>query len=160
MKYRRLTQEELQELEGQFVRFLASNTVTADDWVKIKKEDLTKAEKLIEMFSDIVFQQTLEKVGFLQRKSKNEIQIFACLPDKLKLRGLRIQGKSNLDFTQQQDPTTMMQLLQASGAELQIYRAEKPYNKTREQELFEMMEQGCLISKGEMYKVLDDLGKK
>lgn len=160
MKYRRLRPDELQELEQEFIRFLASNTVTAPDWVQIKAKEPEKAEKLIDMFSDIVFQQTLEKVGFLQRRSRNELQTFLCLPDKIKLRGLRIQGESSLDFTQQTPPAQMMQELQASGAELQIYRAEKAYAKTRELELFEMLEQGCLISKGEMYKLLEDLAKE
>ena len=51
----------------------------------------------------------------------------------------------------------MIQQLQSSAAELQIYRAEKAYAKSREQELFDMMENGCLISKGEMYQLLDAL---
>lgn len=157
MKYRRLRQEELAELEGEFVRFLASNTVTADDWQKLKTEEVEKAEKLIEMFSDLVFEQTLKKIGFLQRRSKTELQTFACLPDKIMLRGLRLQGDSSLDFTRNEAPEEMMQQLQNSGAELQVYRAEKAYIKTREAELFEMMEQGCLISKGDMYQVLDKL---
>lgn len=157
MKYRRLRADELAELEGEFVRFLASNTVTAEDWQKLKAEEVEKAEKLIDMFSDIVFEQTLKKIGFLQRRSKTELQTFACLPDKIMLRGLRLQGESSLDFTRNQAPEEMMAQLRTSEAQLQIYRAEKPYSKNREQELFEMMEQGCLISKGEMYQVLDQL---
>ena len=37
MKYRRLTNEELAELEKEFVRFLVSNTVTSEDWEKINE---------------------------------------------------------------------------------------------------------------------------
>ncbi len=36
MKYRRLDKEELEELEQEFIKFLAVNTVTADDWAKIQ----------------------------------------------------------------------------------------------------------------------------
>ncbi len=157
MKYRRLNSQELQELEAQFIRFLASNTVTAEDWKKLKETDLPKAEKLIVLFSDIVFQQTLEKINFLEHRTPNELQIFSCLPDQIKLRGLRVEGQSDIDFTRNDSPEQMMQQLQTSNAELQIYRAEKTYKKTREMELFEMMEQGCRISKGDMYKVLDQL---
>jgi len=157
MKYRRLTPEELQELEPQFIRFLASNTVTADDWEKLKQTDLPKTEKLIELFSDIVFQQTLEKVKFLEHRSPKEIQIFSCLPDLIKLRGLRIEGKTDIDFTRNDPPAQMMQQLQASNAELQIYKAKKSYSKTREMELFDMMEHGCRISQGDMFAVLDQL---
>ncbi len=157
MKYRRLNQEELTELEPQFIRFLASNTVTAEDWKKLKENDLPKAEELIVLFSDIVFQQTLEKVNFLEHRSPKELQIFSCLPELIKLRGLRIEGESTVDFTRNDPPDQMMQQLQASNAELQIFQAEKTYNKTREMELFEMMEQGCRISQGEMFSVLEQL---
>ena len=32
MKFRRLTLAELQELESEFIQFLAANTVTGPDW--------------------------------------------------------------------------------------------------------------------------------
>ena len=59
MKFRRLTNEELQELEKEFVQFLVSNTVTADDWEKIKEDNPERAEGLIEIFSDIVFEKVI-----------------------------------------------------------------------------------------------------
>lgn len=157
MKYRRLDNSELQDLEPQFIRFLASNTVTADDWTKLKSEDLEKAEKLIEMFSDIVFQQTLEKVEFLERRTPVELQIFSCEPEQIKLRGLRILGETSIDFTLNEGPEEMIKKLKQSDAELQIYRAQKKYNKLREQELFEMLEQGCRITQGDLYQTLDQL---
>ena len=39
-KYRLLTLEELGELRPEFVRFLASQSITADDWQKMKLESL------------------------------------------------------------------------------------------------------------------------
>ena len=157
MKYRRLRHDELHELEPEFIRFLASNTVTADEWEKVKTNQPEQAEKLIELFSDIVFQKTLENIKYLQRRSRTELQTFFCESDKIHLRGLRIEGQSAIDFTKNQSPQEMIQQLQSSAAELQIYRAEKAYAKSREQELFDMMENGCLISKGEMYQLLDAL---
>ncbi len=157
MKYRRLRSDELSELEAQFVRFLASNTVTADDWQKLKVENVEKAEQMIDLFSDLVFEQTIEKIEYLQRRSPRELQCFQCLPDKILLRGLRIEGESALDFTRNDPPAQMIQQLAQSGAELQLYRAEKAYQPSRDRELFTMLEQGSRISQGEMYKMLDGL---
>ena len=70
MDFRRLTNNELEELKTEFVRFLVSNTVTGDDWEKIKKENPERAEGLIEIFSDIVFKKIISKVEYLEMKKQ------------------------------------------------------------------------------------------
>ena len=55
MKYRRLNEAELKDLEQDFIRFLASNQVTADDWKKLKDSKSDQADGLIGLFSDQVF---------------------------------------------------------------------------------------------------------
>lgn len=157
MKFRRLDAEELAEVEKEFINFLVANTITGDDWVKIKEETPEKAENLIELFSDIVFEKILKKVEFMEFKSKHDLKTFHCLPDKIQLLGLVVDGASDLDFSQNMAPEQMMTILQSSGAQLKLYQAEKPYKKEREVELFEMMESGCLISKGELYQILQGL---
>ncbi len=157
MKYRRLTNQELKEIETAFVRFLASNSVTADDWVKIKTTDTQKAENLIALFSDIVFDSTLEKVEYLEFKTKNDIKLFHCLKDKMVLRGMFIEGESLVDFTKDQTAEEIMRSIQSCGASVKIFKAEKEYKKERKRELFEMMEGGCLISNGMLFKTLEGL---
>lgn len=158
MKYRRLDSEELQELEAEFIRFLASNSITGPDWEKLKTADKKKADGLIDVFSDLVFEKILKKVAFLEIKTPSDIKTFQCLEDKIKLLGLQVKGDSELDFTQNLDPKQMLSLLQLSGAKLQLYSAEKAYkNGDRALEIFNMMEGGCLISQGEIYKVLENM---
>ena len=76
MKYRRLRQDELESLEKEFVRFLASNQVTAEDWEKLKAGALEKAEKLIEIFSDIVFEKILSDVEYMEFQTPRDIKTF------------------------------------------------------------------------------------
>ncbi|MGZ4035866.1 MAG: DUF6495 family protein, partial [Bacteroidia bacterium] len=52
MKYKRLTREELQALEPEFIHFLAAAQVTGKDWEKMKENKLEVAEELIDAFSD------------------------------------------------------------------------------------------------------------
>lgn len=156
MKYRRLDADELAELEQEFIQFLAANTITGSEWEKIKQETPAKAEQLIELFSDLVFDKTLSNIRYLEFKTSRDIKTFHCLPDKMILNGLRILGDTSLDFTQESDPQQMLQLLQLSGARLQLYTAEKTYTASREQELFELMEKGALISRdGALFKALE-----
>ncbi len=76
MKYRRLSTDELQELEKEFVHFLVSNGIAADDWVKLKEEENDKAEALIDTFSDVVMEKVLGKVDFLEKREKSSVLFF------------------------------------------------------------------------------------
>ena len=160
MTYRRLTNDELSELETAFARFLAVNGIPADDWVKIKANDYKRTEELIESFSDVVFHDTLTKIAYLELKTKNEIRIFHCLPEKIVLRGLLVDGNTPLDFTQNEEPNIMLSKMQQFGAKLSMYLTEKEYHQSnREAELFTMMESGCLISDGALFGLLESLEK-
>ncbi len=159
MTYRRLRPDELTQLQTAFIRFLALNGIPADDWEKIKKTDINRMNQLLDTFSDAVTHETLTKVKYLTFKSKRELRAFHCQPDKIVLRGLVISGDTAPDFTQQADMATMIAALQASsGVSLHTYVTEKEYAKTRELELFDMMESGCLIGDGALFDLLRSLG--
>ncbi len=158
MKYRRLHNEELKELEKDFVKFLAANHITADDWVKLKKNDPDKVEELIGMYSDIVYDKALTKLEYLEFKTPHDIKTFHCQADKMVLIGIAVSPNAGVDFTKDLSSQDMMKILKESSQEIQIYTAEKDYNDNREKELFQMMESGCLISKdGYLFKTLVQL---
>ena len=161
MKYRRLTNDELAELENEFIRFLASNTITSQDWVKLKTETPTKAEELIEVFSDIVFEKILGKVAYMEHRETQDLRLFHCLEDKMILLGLRVAPNVGIDFTQKQTAEEMLsKFRQAPKGALKMYRAEKVYKPNRTAELFKMLENGCLISKGVLFKTLANLNSR
>jgi len=155
MKYRRLSNEELKELEKDFVKFLAANHITADDWVKLKKNDQDKVEELIGVYSDIVYDKALTKLEYLEFKTPHDIKTFHCQSEKMVLMGIAVSPTAGVDFTKDLSAQSMMDILKKNSQEIQIYTAEKAYNDNRETELFQMMESGCLISKdGYLFKTL------
>ena len=160
MRYRRLTNEELQELETEFVRFLASNTVTGDDWENIKKENPDKAENLIGMFSDIVFEKTIAKVEYLEHRSPSDLKVFHCKDDIIEMVGITVEGKSDIDFSKEVDSDKMLHQLHTSQASLKLMAANKKYKKTKELEIFDMMQWGCLISDGNLFNLLNSMKPK
>jgi hypothetical protein len=158
MKYRKLTIEELVGLEKDFIKFLAANGIPGPDWEKIKAEDPEKADQLIELFSDIIFDKTLEQIEYLEFKSPKDIKTFHCQPDKIIMNGIMIEGEAPIDFTQSQDPQEMSELLAGGGGKLKLYTAQKAYHPSKKEELFKMMEGGALISKdGALFKTLESL---
>ena len=153
MKYRRLTDIELGKLENRFIQFLVANTITGDDWAKIKVEKPEEASKLIDIFSEMMFETSLKKVEYLKFSEPKDIKIFQCSADSITLMGLTADDKTPVDFTQPFDTKQIMQYIDG----LCIYRSEKKYNGNREQELFKMMETGCLITDGLLFGMLEKL---
>ena len=58
MKFRRLTNEELKPLEKKFIQFLVTNTITGEDWAKMKEQRPEHALKLVDIFSDLMFEES------------------------------------------------------------------------------------------------------
>lgn len=161
MKYRMLTKEELEELKPEFVTFLASNGVPAEDWVRIKKNEPEKSMELIGVFSDIVFDKILSTVHFLEHRQKDIIRIFRFGEDKIVMNGIRIEGRSGIDFTQNQDTTALIQLFKLSPGKLKIFTADKSYKKDRLQEIFNLMQNGAQILKDDrLFTTIEELKKQ
>lgn len=143
--YRRLTQEELELLEEDLVQFLAANSIAADDWEKLKEEEPEKAMALIDRFSDIVFEKVLSKEVDLEHRSPHKLKIFRCEKERILLIGLDLPVGRSIDLT---DPEAFRRLFDEPDQALQgtkVYRAEKPYNKERKEELKELLDQGCRL---------------
>lgn len=150
MKYRRLNTEELAALEKPFVQFLVSNTVTAADWVKIKEQEPEKALHLIDIFSDMIMEDTLKKINFLKFGTAKELYLFKCEADYIALVGLKAAENTPIDFTKSID----YQIINAYTEGVSIFQTQKQYGKLREQEIFEMMERGCLVSDSVLFEAL------
>lgn len=147
-KYRALTQEELNELEKEFIDYLIVNGITAGDWVRIKEEDNEKAIDIVTLFSDVILEGVLRKIQFLEHRTKTDIKAFQCLGEKMVLVGM-ISENPNIDFRSEAsfgDNTT------PTG--VKVYTTEKTYSKKRELELFEMIQHGCQISDGHSFKTM------
>ncbi len=153
MKFRRLTDNELAQLEKRFIQFLVANTITGDDWAKIKVDRPEEAQKLIDIFSEMMFKTSLQKIEFLKFSEPKEIKIFRCGQENITLMGLVADDKTPVDFTQ---PFNTKQIMQYTEG-LSIYRSEKKYASDREQELFKMMESGCLVTDGLLFGMLEKI---
>jgi hypothetical protein len=124
MKYNRLPVEELEKLEKEFVDFLVVNGIIAEEWEKIKGFDKQKADAIIDQFSDVIWEGVLRKAKYLEKKEEDTVYLFKCDEDQIHLKKV-----------------TDNELLTAS----------KPYNFKREDEIFDMVQQGCEISDGTLY---------
>lgn len=149
--YRLLNLEELSALEKEFVEFLVLNGITAEDWVKMKEQDTAATEQMIELFSDVVFEGIMRKVSYLEYRAENFVHAFQCLSDKLVLVAMESEDETSVNFL---DPNFIEAATINPPEKLVVRTTSKSYSKTRERELFDMIQAGCTISDGGLFKAL------
>ncbi|MES2590800.1 MAG: DUF6495 family protein [Bacteroidota bacterium] len=154
MKYKRLTSEELQALEKEFIHFLSSAQITGQDWLKMKEKELEKAEELIDVFSDMVYEKVMSKIKFLEYRDSKTLNIFNCADDKIVLIGLRVKEHSHLDLT---SADIFLQWNEHNTSSVNIIKSEKNYIKDRGVEVFELLQSGCLITDNKLFSLLSGL---
>ena len=59
MKYNRLTKEQLEELQPEFVNFLATQSITGEEWKNLKEDKPEVAEDEVDVFSDLIWEGEL-----------------------------------------------------------------------------------------------------
>jgi hypothetical protein len=156
MKYKRLTNEELQALEKEFVNYLAAGQITASDWEKMKKQEIEKVEELIDVFSDMVYEKVMSKIKFLEFREKKTLNIYNCLEENIHLVGLRVSENSVLDLTA---GDVLNQWNNNHDNAISIIKSEKKYVKDRGVEVFELLQNGCLITDDKLFNVLITISK-
>jgi len=154
MKYKRLGTNELKELEKEFITFLSSAQITGLDWDKMKKNEQEKAEELIDVFSDLVYEKVMSKIFFLEFRDKKELNIFHFEDDKIVLNGIRMKEDSSINLL---SDDLFSEWNANKSNEISIIKTEKVYIKERGIEIFEMLEKGCYITDDKLFKAIANL---
>ena len=151
MIFRRLTNEELAPLEKKFIQFLVSNTITSDDWANMKTRRPEQAMGLIDIFSDIIFEETLKKVSYLKQTTTKELNVFYFGEDKVAFIGLVADADTTIDFTENDN---WLKNLKNTEGGVSFLQTEKKYTEQRELEIFKMLENGCRITDNFLFESL------
>jgi cag pathogenicity island protein 24 len=154
MKYTRLTKEQLEELNQEFINFLATQSITAEEWKDIKEQKPKVAEEELDVFSDLVWEGVLSKVEYLENIAPQHMYLFKVNGSQLRLIGLKIK-KEDIDLTTKEGFTWLRENLMTDDVEL--FNADKTLESDKNVKLFELIVQGSSITKGELFKYLDDL---
>jgi hypothetical protein len=154
MKYKRLSSEELKHLEKEFVNFLASAQITGPDWEKMKANEIEKAEELLDVFSDLVFEKVMSKIKYLEYRDEKTFNVYSCDAEKIVLVGLRVKENSSLDFTA---ADVFTQWNDSHTSAVNVIKNEKKYSKERGVEVFELLQTGCFITDDRLFKILNGM---
>lgn len=151
MKYRILTDEELEVLAEDLKHFLIVNGVHDEEWREMNISDIPKATSLVELFSDTVLQKVYEKLQFIEHRTASSCMVFKLDKDKIELISLNKKPDSGVDLS---TPESIHAALTQNPEELTFFKSEKNYSKEREAEIHEMLEQGCVNSTKDFWDAL------
>ncbi|WP_394750668.1 DUF6495 family protein [Spongiimicrobium salis] len=152
MKYRRLTKQQLEELEQEFINFLATQSITAEEWKDIKENKPQVAEEEIDVFSDLVWEGVLGKVVYMENISAQHMHLFHMEPKEMKLISVKVSNP-NVDLTTQEGFSWFRTNYQSDFVE--YLTASKAYSDDKNQDKFNLIQQGAAITKGELYQWFD-----
>lgn len=148
MKYQRLTKEQLEELQPEFVNFLAVQTITATEWATIKKDKPEVAEQELDVFSDLIWEGVLDKVEYLEHFSPQNMFLFQIDGTTINLISIKIENEM-VDITTDEGYAWLQANLMADAVNL--FTSSKILKEDRNGDIFALVKQGASITKGELY---------
>ena len=154
MKYARLTKEQLEELHPEFINFLATQSIDKAEWDEIKKHKPQVAEEELDVFSDLVWQGVLSKVAYLENISAQQMHLFYLTDKEMKLIAVKIMNQE-IDLTTKVGFDWFRKNWQSDFVDYMT--ASKAYTDDPNQDKFELIKQGAVITKGELYQWFDNV---
>ena len=148
MKYARLSREQFEELHQEFINFLASQSITADEWEDIKINKPKVAEDELDVFSDLVWEGVLNQANFLEHFSPQQIFLFKITEVTLDLIAIKVENE-NVDVTTRHGYNWLQQNLMDDRVSL--YTSKKAISEDRNKDIFALIQQGAVITKGELF---------
>ncbi|WP_072990965.1 DUF6495 family protein [Pseudozobellia thermophila] len=154
MKYSRLTKQQLEELHQEFINFLATQSITAEEWQDIKANKPEVAEEEIDIFSDLVWEGVLGKVEYLENISAHQMHLFHLTDKEMKLLSVKVMNP-DVDLTTKTGFAWFKKNWQSDFVE--YLTASKAYGEDKNLDKFKLIEQGAVITKGELYQWFDKI---
>lgn len=148
MKYSRLSREQFEELHQEFINFLATQSVTAEEWEVIKREKPGVAEEELDVFSDLVWEGVLSRVEYLENISAQQMHLFHLTEKEMKLLSVKVMNP-DIDLSTEVGFAWFRKNWQSDFVE--YLKASKSYSEDRNADKFELIRQGAVITKGELY---------
>ncbi len=154
MKYTRLSKEQLTELHQEFINFLATQSITAEEWAKIKEEKPHVAEEELDVFSDLVWEGVLRNVNYVENISADHIHLFHLAEKEMRLISVKVMNPE-VDLRTEEGFGWFKKNWQSDFVE--YLTASKAYTEDQNKDKFELIQQGAVITKGELFQWFDNI---
>lgn len=151
MKYSRLSREQFESLHQEFSLFLAAQSIDKTQWNQIKSDNLSLTDELMDLFSDMVWDQSLDKITYLENRSDYHLFLFKCENARIDLILIRVEK----DCPSLMDKDYKQWLAKnLPDPRVDIFESSRTFQETLKEEKFKLMNQGAKVSDGETFEDL------
>ena len=152
MKFRRLTTDELKTLTEDFTIFLGTQGIDKNEWDRLKENESNKVDGILDIFSDMIFEKALASCRYMERISETEMHTYLFNDKNAHLVSIRMKDAGDASFLDGHMSDVFMDLLKHQ--KIEIWQGTKDYKKDRSSEMFDIMQTGAVMSRGELYRTL------
>ena len=156
MRFRLLSDLELEELSKDFTQFLVVQGIDDDTWRKINKENREKALQIVEVFSDTVLLKVYSKVKFMSFTSEKVFSIFKIKKDRIDM--LLLKSKDSKLVFNSSEP--LKNLLKDSIGKWELYSSSKNLGDKVPDEVHQLTLKGCQVESQENWDAISSFQKK
>ena len=153
MKYTRLTKEQFEELHKEFINFLATQSITAEEWSNIKQNKPEVAEQELDVFSDLVWEGVLNQAKYLEHISPQQMHLFHL--EETTMHVIAVKLNNDIDITTKDGFQWLRENLMNDDVE--FLQAKKDYTDDKSLDKFKLIQQGSVITKGNLFNFFDKL---
>lgn len=154
MKYARLTKEQFEALHQEFINFLATQSITADEWTTLKEKQPEIAEQELDVFSDLIWEGVLSRANYLENISERQLFLFEIGKKTMQLIAIKIT-KEDIDITKPEGYKWLQKNLLDDSVEL--FTSKKEFSEDKHADIFALIRQGAVITKGELYRFFEGI---
>ena len=108
----------------------------------------------MDVFSDLIWEGVLSKVKFLENISAQQMHLFHTEEKEMKLISVKVMNP-DVDLTTKEGFSWFRKNYQSDFVE--YLTASKAYSADKNLDKFNLIKQGAVITKGELYQWFDDL---
>lgn len=139
-------------MHQEFINFLATQSITAKEWKDIKINKPEVAEEELDLFSDLVWEGVLNKVEFLEHFSPQQIYLFNITEVEMDLIAIKVENEA-IDLTSREGYNWLRKNIMDDAVNL--FTSSKVLNADRNKDIFALIQQGAVITKGELFGYFD-----
>ena len=151
MEYARLTKEQFKALHLEFSRFLASHSIDKKKWDHIKSEDPELTNKKLDAFSDLVWNNVLDKIKYLEHRSDQLLFLFKCFDNKIDLILIKLTKNCPTFFDEEHKNWLIKNIKDDRVA---IFESSRDFGKDFKKEIFKLIKKGAVARDGIVYEDL------
>lgn len=151
MKYTRLSKEQFESLNEEFAVFLAAQSIDKIQWDQIKSQNPSLTEELLDLFSDMVWDQSLDKIIYLENRSDHHLFLFKCKDARIDL--ILIKLEEDCPSLMQKDYKQWL-VGHLSDPRVTIFESSRSFPEDFKDEKFKLMNKGATISEGATFEDL------